>query len=102
MEGVQLGDTDRLAVPFGLKEIDLASELEAAVDLLAAQAKGLLGGEAEGVEQAFEKSFECIATRMWRERGDLKQIRLDLRDRLAIDSGRLRAASGRDARQRDG
>lgn len=36
VEGVQLCDTGRLAVPFCLDEIDFASELEAAVDLFAA------------------------------------------------------------------
>ncbi len=82
------------------RRLNLASELEAAVDLLPAQTKGLLRGEAEGVEQAFEKSFEGIAARMGHERGDLKQVRLDLRDRLSINGGRLRArrrALGRDA-----
>jgi hypothetical protein len=36
VEGAQLSAPDRLAVPFGLDEIDLASEPEAAVDLFAA------------------------------------------------------------------
>ena len=40
VEGVQLGDADGLAMPFGFEQVGLASELEAAVDLLAAKTKG--------------------------------------------------------------
>jgi hypothetical protein len=47
---VQLGDADRLTAPFGFEEVGLASELEAAVDLLTAQPEGLLRGQAEGIE----------------------------------------------------
>lgn len=53
-----------------------------------------MGSEAEGVEQSFEKSFEGVATRMGGERGDLKQISLDLLYRLSIDGGRLRGRRG--------
>ena len=72
VEGVQFGDADRLAVPFGLEEVDLASELEAAVDLFAAQAKGFLRGQAECVEEAFEESLERITPRVRRQRSDLE------------------------------
>jgi hypothetical protein len=44
VEGVQIGDADRLALPLRLEQVDLARELKAAVDLLAAQPKGLLSG----------------------------------------------------------
>lgn len=44
VEGVHLGGADRLTVPFGFEEVDLTSELEAAIDLLTAQTEGLLRG----------------------------------------------------------
>lgn len=91
MEGVQLGDAHRLAVPLCLDKVGLASELEAPVDLLSPQPKRLLGREAKGVEQAFQESFEGIAARMRCERGDAKEVGLNLRDRLPIDRGRRRA-----------
>lgn len=37
MEGVQLGDADGLAVPFGFEEIDVAAKPKTAVDLFAPQ-----------------------------------------------------------------
>jgi hypothetical protein len=91
VERVQLGNADRLAVPFGLDKVDLASELEATVDLFSAQTEGLLRGQAEGVEQAFEETLERIAARVWRQRRDLEKVRLDLDDRRAVDGYGLRA-----------
>ncbi len=58
MERVEIGNTDRLAVPFGLQQIGVAAELEATVDLLAAQSERLLGGKAESIKQVFEESLE--------------------------------------------
>jgi hypothetical protein len=55
MEGMQLGDADGLAVPFGFEQIDFAAKLKAAVDLFAPQPEGFLRGQAECVEQLFEK-----------------------------------------------
>jgi hypothetical protein len=39
VEGVQFGDTDSLILPFGFEQVDVASKLEAAVDLFALKAK---------------------------------------------------------------
>jgi hypothetical protein len=38
-------------VPLGFEEIDVGAKLDAAVDLFAFQPEGVLGGQAEGVEQ---------------------------------------------------
>ena len=86
VEGVQIGHSHRSAVPLCLDKINLASELETPIDLLSAQPKGFLGRQAEGVEQILEESFEGIAARMGRERDSVKQVSLDLRDRLPIRS----------------
>ncbi|OWK24225.1 hypothetical protein AJ87_23580 [Rhizobium yanglingense] len=50
VEGVEIGNADWLAVPFGFQQIDVAAELEAAADLLAAQLERLLGGKAVRIE----------------------------------------------------
>ncbi len=47
MKGVQLGDADGLAVPFGFEKVDLAAKLEAAIDLFAPQPERVLRSEAE-------------------------------------------------------
>src|SRR5690606_8328688 len=83
-----------LAVPFGFEQIDLAPELEAAVDLFAAQPERLLGGQAEGVEQTLEEALKRIAARMRRQRRDLQQVRFDLGDRRALDGNKLEAYRG--------
>ncbi len=50
---MEIGNTDRLAVPFGLQQIGVTAE-----HLLAAQSERLLGGEAESVKQVLEESLE--------------------------------------------
>lgn len=58
MERVEIGNTDRLAVPFGLQQIGVAAELEATVDLLAAQSERLLGGKAKASNKSLKESLE--------------------------------------------
>src|SRR6202020_1274326 len=89
VECMQIGDADRLAVPFSFEKVDLASEWEAPIDLLTAQAKGFLRGQAESIEQAFEKSLERITPRVRRQRADLEKVRFDLHDCLPIDRSGL-------------
>src|ERR1700737_4175918 len=58
VKGVQVGYAHRLALPLGLNQVGLVAELEAAVDLLAARAEGVLGGGAVGVEEILGKHPE--------------------------------------------
>ena len=85
MKGVQLGDADGLTLPFGFEQIDFTAKLEAAVDLLAAEAEWFLGGQSKGVEEVLEKALESVTARLWGKPGDLQEIRLGLLNPFAID-----------------
>src|SRR5690606_17473846 len=67
VKGMQVGNADRIAGPFGFEEIDLVIEQEATVDLLADVAKRCAGLKAEQIECALQEIFERVAARLRRQ-----------------------------------
>ena len=74
VEGTKRRCVDQVISPFCFEQIDIVSQYEAAVDLLAHQAEGSARRQPVCIEHVLQELFECIAAGLWVQFGHLLQV----------------------------
>jgi hypothetical protein len=87
LENVEIGRWCRLGLPFCFKQIGVAGEIEAAVDLLSTQAKTVPGLEAEEPERIAQETFKGKAALLGRKIPNREKSFTGFGDLWSFESG---------------